>query len=77
MNNHIEITEKGLDELFVEVILDNMMIVTNCFSFLMMRNSMKRSRAEIRRQELLKSYSKKKSQKTTDTKKKKKKVKLD
>ena len=24
MNNHIEITEKGLDELFVEVILDNM-----------------------------------------------------
>ena len=34
---------------------------------------MKRSRAEIRRQELLKSYSKKKSQKTTDTKKKKKK----
>lgn len=38
---------------------------------------MKRSRAEIRRQELLKSYSKKKSQKTTDTKKKKKKVKLD
>ena len=24
MNNHIEITEQGLDELFVEVILDNM-----------------------------------------------------
>ena len=24
MNNHIEITEKGLDELSVEVILDNM-----------------------------------------------------
>ena len=24
MNNHIEITEKCLDELFVEVILDNM-----------------------------------------------------